>query len=52
MLRGSLLNTYAWDTIGQIAGIAAIVAFVGAFVMLVLVLAGGLHLRRMRKQTA
>jgi len=52
MLRGSLLNTYAWDTVGQIAGIAAIVAFVGAGVMLVLVLAGGLHLRRMRRHAA
>lgn len=52
MLRGSLLNTYAWDTVGRIAGIAAIVAFVGAGVMLVLVLAGGLHLRRMRRHAA
>lgn len=52
MLRGTLLNTYAWDTVGRIAGIAAIVAFVGAAVTLVLVLLGGLHLRRMRKAEA
>lgn len=49
MLRGTLLNTYAWSTIGQIAGIAAIAAFIGSAVMLVLVLAGVFHLRRMRR---
>ena len=36
-LRGLLLSTYAWSTIGRIAGIAAIVAFVAAGVMVVLV---------------
>ena len=30
MLRGTLLNTYAWWTIGRIAFIAAISAFVAA----------------------
>ena len=46
ILRGTLLNAYAWSTMGRIAGIAANVAFVGAIVMLALVVAGGLHLRR------
>jgi hypothetical protein len=52
MLRGTLLNTYAWDTVGLIAGIAAVVAFVAAAVMGVLVLLGFVHLRRMKHQTA
>lgn len=39
VLQGTLLNAYAWSTMGRIAGIAgiaAIVAFVGAAVMAVL----------------
>jgi hypothetical protein len=48
-LRGLLLSAFAWSTIGEIAGIAAFVAFVGAFVMLVLVLAGMEHVRRTRR---
>ena len=40
-LRGLLLNVYGWSKMGTIAGIAAVVAFVGAGVMLVL---GGLGL--------
>ncbi|WP_410962786.1 hypothetical protein, partial [Salmonella sp. SAL4446] len=39
-LRGLLLTTYAWDTIGGIAGIAALVAFGAGAVMLVLVVLG------------
>jgi hypothetical protein len=46
MLRGALLNTYAWSTMGRIAGIAAITAFVAAAVMLILVIAGVVHLWR------
>lgn len=46
MLRGTLLNAYAWSTMGRIAGIASIVAFVGAGVMLLLVVAGWVHVRR------
>lgn len=42
-LRGLLLSSYAWSTIGQIAGIAAIVAFVAAGVMAILVVAGLIH---------
>jgi hypothetical protein len=46
-LRGLLLSTYAWSTIGQIATIAGGVAFIAAGVMAVLVVAGVIHLRRM-----
>ena len=35
-LRGLLLNAYAFDTMGTIAGIAAIAAFAGAALMLML----------------
>jgi hypothetical protein len=45
-LRGLLLSTYAWSTIGRIAAIAAWVAFAGAAVMAALVAAGLVHLRR------
>jgi hypothetical protein len=47
-LRGLLLSTYAWSTIGRIAAIAAWVAFAGAAVMAALVAAGLVHLRRMK----
>ena len=46
MLRGALLNAFAWSTMGRIAGIAATVAFVGAAVMFVLSVAGIFHLRK------
>ena len=46
MLRGALLNTYAWSTVGQIAGVAAIAAFVSAVALALLVVAGFVHLRR------
>lgn len=45
-LRGLLLSTYAWSTIGQIAFIGAVVAFVAAAVMVGLVIAGLVHVRR------
>jgi hypothetical protein len=45
-LRGLLLSTYAWATIGTIAGIAAIVCFVAAGVMAVLVVLGAIHRHR------
>jgi hypothetical protein len=45
-LRGLLLNAYAFGTIGTIAGIAAVVAFLGAAVMLLLCLLGLFHARR------
>ena len=46
-LRGLLLSSYAWATVGQIAGIAAIIAFVAAAVMAALVIAGLVHERRL-----
>ena len=52
MLRGALLNTYAWDTVGRIAGWAALAAFIGAGVMALLVVAGVVHLRRLARHTA
>jgi hypothetical protein len=45
-LRGLLLSTFAWSTIGRIAGIAATVAFVAAGLMLVLVVLGVVHRTR------
>lgn len=47
-LRGLLLSSYAWSTIGRIAGIAAVVAFVAAGVMVVLSGLGVVHLARNR----
>jgi hypothetical protein len=46
-LRGLLLSTYAWSTIGRIAGIAAIVSFVAAGLMAALVVLGAIHRRRL-----
>ena len=45
-LRGLLLNAYAFSTIGMIAGIAAVVSFSAAGVLLILVALGFWHLRR------
>jgi hypothetical protein len=45
-LRGLLLSSFAWATVGMIAGIAAWVAFAGAAVLFALVIAGVVHLRR------
>ena len=42
-LRGLLLTAFAWATVGQIAGYAAIGAFIAGGVMLVLVLLGLRH---------
>ncbi len=49
-LRGLLLSSYAWSTIGMIAGIAAWVAFGAAAAMVVLVVMGLVHLRRQGRQ--
>ena len=46
-LRGLLLSTFAWSTIGRIAGIAAVVAFIAAAAMAVLVVLGMIHRQRM-----
>ena len=45
-LRGLLLSSFAWWKVGQIAGIAALLAFVAAGLMAVLVVFGFVHLRR------
>ena len=45
-LRGLLLNAYAFWQIGQIALYAAIAAFVGGIIFLVLSILGFLHMRR------
>jgi hypothetical protein len=48
-LRGLLLSAYAWSTVGMIAGIAAIGAFIAAALMAVLSVLGIIHLRRTPK---
>lgn len=45
-LRGLLLNAYAFDTMGGVALIGAIVAYVGAVLMAVLAALGFVHARR------
>lgn len=45
-LRGMLLTAYAFGTLGVIAGYGAIAALVSAVVMLVLTIAGWIHIRR------
>jgi hypothetical protein len=45
-LRGMLLNAYAFDTMGRLALIAAIVSWIGAGLLLVLAALGFRHLRR------
>ena len=41
--------TPAWSTVGEIAGISAVVAYIAAALMGLLVLAGVVHLVRYRK---
>ena len=48
-LRGLLLSAYAWSTVGTIAGIAAIGAFIAAGIMAILVALGLVHHRRTPK---
>jgi hypothetical protein len=50
-LRGLLLDAYAFGKVGEIAGIAAIAAFVGSGVMLLLSVLGLWHLRRTAPET-
>jgi hypothetical protein len=45
-LRGMLLNAYAFWQLGQIASISAIAALIGALLMLLLSIAGLIHIRR------
>jgi len=48
-LRGLLLSAYAWSTVGMIAGLAAIGAFLAAAVMAVLVVLGMIHHHKVPK---
>jgi hypothetical protein len=50
-LRGLLLNAYAFGTMATIAGIGAIVSFVGAAILLVLSVLGFVHARRVGEGT-
>jgi hypothetical protein len=45
-LRGLLLNAYAFDTMGTVAGYASVGAYAAAAVLLALALMGFAHLRR------
>lgn len=45
-LRGMLLEAYAFGTMGVIAGYGAITALLGGLLMLILTIAGLLHIRR------
>ena len=51
-LRGELLTAYAFGTIGLIAGYAAIAAFAGAGLLLVLGGIGLVHAKRVRESAA
>ena len=51
-LRGLLLYGYAFATMGTIAGYAAIAAFIGAALFLILGVLGLLHARRTREREA
>ena len=48
-LRGLLLSAYAWSTVGMIAGIAAIGAFIAAGLMAILSVLGIFHHRKTPK---
>ncbi|MCU1399888.1 MAG: hypothetical protein JWN62_2997 [Acidimicrobiales bacterium] len=48
-LRGLLLSAYAWSTVGTIAGIAAIGAFIAAAIMAILSGLGVIHHRKTPK---
>ncbi len=50
-LRGLLLNAYAFDTMGTIALIASIAAWVGAAVMALLAALGLVHANRLHKSS-
>jgi len=51
-LRGLLLSAFAWSTVGRIAGIAAIAAFLAGGVMLLLVALGLRHHHKVATQPA
>ncbi|MHB8438242.1 MAG: hypothetical protein ACYDD4_03665 [Acidimicrobiales bacterium] len=49
-LRGLLLEAYAFGTIGEVAQVAAVIAFILAGIMLLLTVFGFLHLRRVPEE--
>jgi hypothetical protein len=51
-LRGLLLSAFAWSTVGRVAALAALAAFVAAAAMLVLVALGLRHHHKVVTQTA
>ncbi len=51
-LRGLLLNAYAFDTMGNIAGIAAIAAWIGAAAMAALSVLGFVHAHKVNAPPA
>lgn len=51
-LRGLLLYGYAFATIGTIAGIAAVAAYAGGVLLLILGATGLWHARRMRRESS
>lgn len=46
MLRGTLLNAYAFDTMATVAGLAAVGAFIGTIVFVILALLGFAHAKK------
>jgi len=50
-LRGLLLTAFAWSTVGRIASLAALGAFIAAGLMLMLVLLGVRHYRVVSRQS-
>ena len=46
MLRGTLLTAYAFGTLGEIAGYVALAGLIGGLLMLLLTIAGLVHIRR------
>lgn len=50
-LRGLLLNAYGWATMGYLAFVGSLVAFIGAGAMVVLSVLGFIHARRVEEHT-
>ncbi len=50
-LRGLLLYGYAFDTMGRIAGLAAIASFIGSGLLFVLSIMGLRHAARVREES-
>jgi hypothetical protein len=50
-LRGLLLTAYAWDTMGNIAGISAILLYIAGAILLIMSIVGFWHASRQPKGT-